>query len=186
MIPRENTILTDGTLTLRPIEVQDAPVMVAAVQESVPEIMPWMSWCTPDYDLDTACAWLATLPGAWQAGIQYAFAITAAHDGRFLGGVGLNHINPVFRLANLAYWVRTTAAGRGVATRAAWLTARFGLEHLGLQRVEIVVSVDNQPSLRVAQKTGALREGVLRSRLMVRDIIQDAVMHALIPQDFGI
>jgi ribosomal-protein-serine acetyltransferase len=144
MIPREKTTLTDGTLTLRPIEVQDAPALVAAVQESVADVMPWLSWCSPEYDLDAARAWLATLPGNWQAGIQYGFAITTTQEGSYLGCVGLNQVNPIHRLANLGYWVRTTAVGGGVATRAARLVAKFGFERLGLQRVEIVVAAGNQ------------------------------------------
>ena len=186
MISRENTILTAGDLTLRPLEVQDAPALVAAVHESMAEVMPWLSWCSPEYDLDAARAWIETLPGAWQAGIQYGFAITTTQGGRFLGCIGLNQVNHIHRLGNLGYWVRTTAVGGGVATRAARLAARFGFEQLGLQRVEIVVSSGNQRSQRVAQKTGAVREGILRNRLMVRGTPHDAVMFGLISQDLGL
>jgi len=178
--------LTDETLTLRPMRVADARSVVEAVQESVAEIMPWLGWCTPAYDLAVATAWLDSLPQAWSAGIQYAFAITDTTTGRFLGSTGLNHINHIHRLANLGYWVRTGATRRGVASRSARLIARFGFEQLGLIRAEIVVSVGNQASLRTAEKAGARPEGVLRNRLVIRERVTDAVMHALIPQDFGL
>ena len=38
------TILSDGVITLQPIGPEDTLDVVEAVQESVAEIMPWMSW----------------------------------------------------------------------------------------------------------------------------------------------
>jgi ribosomal-protein-serine acetyltransferase len=61
--------------------------------------------------------------------------------------------------------------------------ARFGFNELKLNRIEIVVAVRNTASLRVAEKVGATREGVLRSRLVAHGQIHDAVMFSLIRGD---
>ena len=61
-----------------------------------------------------------------------------------------------------------------------------GFEKLGLSRIEIVVSKDNEPSLRVAEKLGATKEGLLRNRLRLLGSPCDAYMHSFIPQDFGL
>lgn len=185
MIPYD-TILTDGFINLRPPTIEYAPAIVDAVQESVDQIMPWMDWCKPDYDENVARSWLAGLPEAWNCGTQYALMISDVQTGEFLGGTGLNHINYQYRLANLGYWVRTSACGRGIATRAARLVAEFGIKQVNLLRAEIVVAVGNKPSLRVAEKSGARREGVLHNRLIVREKVFDAVMHSLTPQDIGL
>lgn len=185
MVPYD-TMLSDGVIILRPPRIDDAPALVKAVQESVDEIMPWMDWCTPEYNEGIARPWLATLPEAWEAGTQYGLVITEAKTERILGGTGLNQINNAYRLANVGYWVRSSATGRGIATRAARLAGEFGVKQVGLLRAEIVVAVDNQPSLRVAEKSGAKREGVLRNRLVVREKVLDAVMHSFTPQDFGL
>src|SRR5437764_6118705 len=55
----------------------------------------------------------------------YSFAVLDQSCGRFLGGVGINFINRVHQFANLGYWVRTSAAGRGVA--------KIGRAHVELQ-----------------------------------------------------
>jgi len=176
--------LTDGVVILRPLSVNDLPALLEAVHESVDEIMPWMTWCTPDYNEEIARPWLATLPEAWEVGTQYGLAIIDAQTGRFLGGTGLSHFNPAYRLANLGYWVRTSATGRGVATRSARLVGEFAVTQLDLLRAEIVVAVGNKPSQRVAEKCGAKREGILRNRLIVREKVFDAVMYSLTPQDY--
>ena len=62
----------------------------------------------------------------------------------------------------------------------AWTT---GFEELDLRRIEIVVTLANDASLRVAEKVGARREGVLRRRLMAHGESYDAVMFSLISED---
>jgi RimJ/RimL family protein N-acetyltransferase len=51
-----------------------------------------------------------------------------------------------------------------------------------LNRIEILVAVDNLASQRVAAKVGAVREGILRNRLLLHGKIHDAVMFSLIPK----
>jgi RimJ/RimL family protein N-acetyltransferase len=171
MIPRDIE-LTDEVILLRPPELSDAESIYAAVREPIPEIKPWMSWCHEGYSINETREWLASLPGGWEEGSNYAFVITEAAGGRILGGCGLNHINRFFRLANLGYWVRSSSTGRGIAGRATKLVARFGIEQLGPVRLEIVVAVGNRRSLRVAQKVDATGEGVLRNRLITGQELQ--------------
>jgi RimJ/RimL family protein N-acetyltransferase len=71
-----------------------------------------------------------------------------------------------------------------VASSAARLAARFGLEHLGFQRIEIMAAVGNIGSQRAAEKAGALREAVLRKRLLVKGQPTDAVLYSLVAEDF--
>lgn len=63
------------------------------------------------------------------------------------------------------------------------LMARFAFEQIGLHRVEILAAIPNVASQRVAEKTGAVREGVLRNRLLIGGVSQDAVLFSLIPRD---
>ena len=109
-----------------------------------------------------------------------------AQTGEFLGRCGLNHLHPVYHLANLGYWVRTSQHGAGIAGRAARLVARYGFEHGGLIRAEIVMAVSNEKSRRVAEKLLAHYEGVLLNRMVIGRRIEDAHMFSLIPQDFGL
>jgi RimJ/RimL family protein N-acetyltransferase len=62
------------------------------------------------------------------------------------------------------------------------LLADFGFKELKLNRIETLVAVDNLASQRVAAKVGAVREGILRNRLLLRGKIHDAVMFSLIPK----
>lgn len=176
---------SDDAVMIRPYGAGDVEALYEAARASVAEVGPWLTWCHEGYSRQEAAAWIAERPAAWAAGREYAFAVFDAPSGRYLGGCGLNSIHPLHRFANLGYWVRTDDTRRGVATRAARLVAGFGFQELGLVRLEIVVAVGNYASLRVAEKVGARREGLLRHRLVQADGPTDAVMFSLIPEDVG-
>ena len=169
---------------LRPYREGDGPLLFEAVRESIAEISPWLPWCHQNYSIEESREFVASREAAAQGDEHYSFAVfSKQNDRQLLGGVGLNFINRVHQFGNLGYWVRTNAAGQGVATRATRLAARFGFEQLGLQRIEIVASVDNVASQRVAERVGAVREGVLRKRLLIGGEPQDAVMFSLMRDD---
>lgn len=176
-------MLTDDAVALRPFLAADAEPLYAAVRESLAEVAPWMPRLHAGLTLDDVRAFIEGDRAERAAGRAYSFAITDASGDEILGGCGLTQVNAMHRFANMYYWVRSSRTGRGVAPAAIRLLARFGFEQLGLQRVEIVVAVGNQASMRAAEKAGALREGLLRSRLSQHGQQRDAVMFALVPQD---
>jgi RimJ/RimL family protein N-acetyltransferase len=164
--------------TIRLYRQGDAEQMPAAVRESVAEVAPWMGWCHAGYSLDEARAWVAAQEELARQGLAYEFAIWS--EGRYLGGCGINQISRANRFANLGYWVRSSAMGRGVAPAAARLVAEHAFEKTDLIRLEIVCAVGNVRSQRVAEKVGAVREGVLRNRLVLPSGPSDAVMFSLV------
>jgi RimJ/RimL family protein N-acetyltransferase len=175
--------LIEGPLLIRPYREGDASALYEAVRESISEVSLWLPWCHQNYSIEESREFIGSRDIASQSGEWYSFGIFEKDGGRFLGGVGINFINRVHQMANLGYWVRTSAAGRGIATAATRMAARFGFEQIGLQRIEIVAAVDNIPSQRVAEKAGARREGVLRKRLLIRGASLDAVLFSLVPED---
>ena len=106
--------------------------------------------------------------------------------GQILGGCSLSHIHPVYHFCNLGYWVRTSRHGEGIAARATKLAAQFAFEKVKLIRAEIVISVGNEYSKRVAEKVGAHYEGILLNRMVVGKNVYDAHMYSLVPSDFGL
>lgn len=164
---------------IRPYEAADAEPLWQAARESVAEVFPWLPWCHAAYSMAEATDWVTSRAKLATERREFAFAIVGA-DGRFLGGCGINQINPIHGFGNLGYWVRTSATGRGVATEAVRQAAEFAFSKTDLVRLEIVCAADNLRSQRVAERAGALREGVLRNRLRLHDEPVDAVMYSLI------
>ena len=170
---------------IRRYRAGDAAALFEAARESVSEVYPWLPWCHPEYTEEEAREWAASRGRLFDEDTEYNFAILDSSAG-FLGGCGLNQINRVHRIANLGYWVRTSALGRGVASAAVEQLAQFAFAETDLVRLEIVCAVGNEASQRVAEKAGATREGVLRDRLCLHGRPRDAVMYSFTrPPAFG-
>jgi len=171
-------------IVVRPWQANDAAVLYEAARESIATVGPWLSWLDTLYGRQDAERWVTDSRDRWERSTEYRFAVLGAGaDGPFLGGAGINHLNTVHAIGNLGYWVRASATGRGVASRAARLVARFGLTTAALGRIEILTAVDNLASQRVAAKVGATFEGVLRDRLEVRGRRIPARLYSLVRQD---
>ena len=177
---------SDGKILIRPLHAGDIQPMFEAVRESIKEVSAWMPWCHSAYSIEEASAFVLSREEAWKNEAEYGFGVFDVATLGYLGGVGLNFINRVHQCANLGYWVRTSSSRRGVASSAARLAARFGFEELGLQRIEIFAAVGNHPSQRAAEKAGAVREGILRKRLLINGQPQDAVLYSLTTEDLGL
>jgi len=157
----------------------DAEPLAAAVRESLEDLEPWMEWASDAYDVAVARRWIGDQARNREARGAFEFLITGS-DGAVLGCCGINRISPSpIRLANLGYWVRSSASGRGIAPEATRRVAAWGFGNTDLVRVEVVVAVGNHRSRRVAEKAGARFEGTLRARLWTRGP-QDALMYSLV------
>lgn len=181
----EEVELTNSIITLRPHRPKDIEPCFEAVRESINELSPWMWWCNSKYSIEETRTFIESRPEAWEKGTEYAFAIIDSNDGYYMGNCGLNHINLTDKIANLGYWVRTSRSGHGVATSATLIVSQFAFKTLGLNRLEIIVATDNQRSIRVAEKAGALREGILRKRIIVGENVYDAFIFSIIPDDLS-
>jgi ribosomal-protein-serine acetyltransferase len=164
--------------SIRLYEPEDAEHLFTAARESAADISPWMGWCHPQYGLEDARRWIAEQSDLARKGAAYAFSVW--REGRYVGGCGLNQINTAHRFANLGYWVRSSATGRGVAPAAVRLVAAFAFASTDLLRLEIVCAVGNVRSQRVAEKAGAVREGRLRNRLVIPSGPTDAFLYSLV------
>lgn len=132
--------------------------------------------------MEEAAQWATSQALAFKQGQEYEFVVTDG-KGRFLGGCGLNHINVADRIANLGYWVRTSEMGRGIALQAVLEVVEFAFKETSLERLEIVCAVENRASRRVAEKSGAVREGVARGRIYLHGQARDAIVYSILRTD---
>ncbi len=166
-------------ISIRPYRLEDTEACYQAVMESLDSLSRFMPWAHPELTLETQRIWVTTKVAAFHQGSEFEFVITS-EEGHYLGGCGLNRIDTLNRRANLGYWVKSSAAGKGAATAATRLLVEWGFANTELVRLEVLVSTRNPASLRVAEKAGAIREGVLRNRLLLGGEWHDAVMHSFV------
>ena len=167
-------------LYIRRYETSDDQALFTAAIESIEHVYPFLPWCHPAYSIEETREWLATITPDWNKGNGYGFGIFDIETKDLLGGCGFNRIDE-HAVANLGYWIRATALGRGVATEATSALAEFAFKYARIRRIEIIMSVENEASRRVAEKAGATYEGRLRNRLYLHGKTHDAHCFSLIP-----
>ena len=163
--------LEDDVVRLRPFEERDVPAIAAACQD--PEIPRWTAVPSPYTEAD-ARQWL-------ESDEEESFAVVDKQSDELLGSIGVRYFDG--GIGEVGYWVKREARGRGVATRALGLVARWALVDRGLGRFQLRADVANEASQRVAEKAGFVREGVLRSALAFKGERRDVVMYSLVPDD---
>jgi RimJ/RimL family protein N-acetyltransferase len=170
--------LADDVVVLRPWRESDVPAQLDAFGD--PLFRRFSDWA-PQAEVD-ARRRLGEQEAARQRGVQVQLAMVEPHDHDvMLGGASLNDVDQEQRRASVGYWLAPEARGRGVATHAVRLIARWAFEDLRLQRLELTCGPDNQASQRVAQRCGFVREGVLRSHMRFKGGRRDTVVFGLLP-----
>ncbi len=174
------TIVT-GDLCIRPFHSRDHSAFLAAVRESVPSVGRWLPWCREEYSADDAWSWFRHCRRDLAAGVSCDLGLFSRDSGVFLGGIAIHHLIPGHHCGELGYWVRQSQQGKGIAPQAMAAMAEYGFGELSLVRLEIVTARENRAGRRVAEKIGALFEGVARNRLSLHGRVHDAVIYSLIP-----
>jgi RimJ/RimL family protein N-acetyltransferase len=153
--------LGDGVIVLRPWTESDVPAIADACREQ--EIARWLDQVPQPYTEADARAYVALGRRGWSDGTLATFAVTDATSSEVLGAIGVHWLDTANGVGEVGYWVKAGARGRGIAPRALGLVAHWALEERRLGRLQLRADVRNTASIRVAEKAGFVREGVLRS-----------------------
>jgi RimJ/RimL family protein N-acetyltransferase len=125
-------------------------------------------------------------PRRWASSTDVELVIADAAHAEPLGLISLRIAEQDPGLAAVGYWLRPEARGRGAATVAVQLIARWVFDELDVQRLELTTAPENVASQRVAERVGFTREGVLRGLVATKnDGRRDSVMFSLLPTDLG-
>ncbi|MBI5360498.1 MAG: GNAT family N-acetyltransferase [Planctomycetes bacterium] len=108
--------------------------------------------------------------------IAYNYAVV--HLGKVVGGIGVIINQSARHIGILGYFIEEAWWGKGFATKALKAVEKIGFEKLKLTRLEILIACPNKASVKVAQKCGYVKEGMLRKRLFIKGRYEDAYLFA--------
>ena len=118
----------------------------------------------------------------WTRGTRATFSVSDANDA-CLGHVWVE-VDPVDgHRGSLGYWLLPEARGKGFATRSVRLVSRWAFEELGMARLSLNTEPSNDRSQRVAERSGFVKEGVLRSYEDIGGRRIDCVVFSLVRAD---
>ncbi|WP_269792017.1 GNAT family protein [Stenotrophomonas sp. Iso1] len=114
------------------------------------------------------------------------WAIADADSDQLIGTSALFALDLTQGRAEIGYSLHPDWQHRGLATEALRLILRYAFDALQLRRVEADADPRNEPSCRLLEKLGFVREGLLRERWNVNNEICDTAFYGLLRHDFKI
>jgi [ribosomal protein S5]-alanine N-acetyltransferase len=168
-------------LRLRELLKEDAK----AVHEysSDPEVTRYMNW-GPNTEEDTNRFIQRSIASQnEQPRMNFTFAMVLKSEDKLIGGCGVYVSNPINREALLGYVLHRGYWGRGYATETASALVEFGFNKLKLHRIFATCDPKNVASVRVLEKVGMQKEGLLRENYLVRGKWRDSLLFAIIEND---
>jgi RimJ/RimL family protein N-acetyltransferase len=113
------------------------------------------------------------------------FGLAIEFEGRVVGGCRIEMQDAAKREADLGYVMNRRYWGRGIATEAARGLLAFGLGELKLHRVWATCDPENAGSIRVLEKSGMQREGLMREHQFVKGRWRDSLLYAMLDRDWS-
>jgi RimJ/RimL family protein N-acetyltransferase len=102
-------------------------------------------------------------------------------DGEAVGGIGFElGLGNYAKTGHFGYWLGESYWGRGIMSAAVRATVEYVFSHADVVRLEAPVFEWNSPSMRVLEKCGFVREGVLRRSAFKDGQVIDTVLYARI------
>jgi ribosomal-protein-alanine N-acetyltransferase len=128
------------------------------------------------YSLNDAFIWVAFMR---QQERQTNFAI--AIDGQVCGGIAVDlKVDANHQEAEIGYWLAEPYWGRGIITEAVQLLTHYAFENLGIIRIQAGVFSKNTASMRVLEKAGYVKEGIMRNALIKKGEVMDKHLYAIL------
>ena len=158
----QNMLLKSRHIYLRFLRKTDTARLFAAVEESRNELDQHVTGPICLHSIFEAEELIERAKLRRRKRQGYYFGIFASSTKQFVGYVNLHGTGEQNRSGEVGYWVRTSQAGKGIATTATALIVRFGFKELRLHRIVLLAAVDNPASWRVAEKIGFVYDGVQR------------------------
>lgn len=165
---------------LRPLDSADAPRIrelagaaeVAAMTLRIPH----------PYPEGLAEAWIGTQPVLLATGRAVTFGVMVHGDPALCGCVGIE-LEALHRRGEIGYWLGVGYWNRGYATEAVTAATEFAFSFLNLERITALCFAENAASLRVLEKCGFRREGVLRRHILKNNVLCDVVACGLLREE---
>jgi RimJ/RimL family protein N-acetyltransferase len=163
----------------------DAPLLKAAIDDSLEHLRPWMPWAENEpEELDKKIDGLRRFRGKFDLGQDFVYGIFTRDESQVVGGTGL-HTRLGEGAREIGYWIHVNWINQGLATEVSAALTRVAFEIDRVSRVEIHCDPANVRSAAVPRKLGYTHEATLRQRLPQSDgTLRDTMIWTLLASEY--
>src|SRR5699024_4816900 len=112
-----------------------------------------------------------------RTGIRWG--MTLKDEERIIGSCGFLNIHPKHYRTEVGYELSKDYWGKGIADEALKAVISYGFQHFQLERIEALIEPENVRSLKLIEKQGFKREGLLRHYEFTCGKFDDLYMYSI-------
>jgi len=118
-------------------------------------------------------------------GTLYQWGVALRNGDQVIGTVTLAWINREHRRADVGFALAASAWGQGYATEAVARLIKYAFDDMELHRLGADVDPRNERSIRLLERLGFQREGLLRERYHLAGEVQDSLILGLLRREYS-
>jgi RimJ/RimL family protein N-acetyltransferase len=158
---KENYILENETVRLRPLEVSDFDLLLEYSMNE-PEI--WSFNSNGANGAENLEKYIANAIKQREEGREYPFIIFDKISGKYVGSTRFYAIFLEVKTVEIGYtWYGKKHQGTGINKNCKYLLLEFAFEKLQMERVAFAANSKNERSINAMKSIGCVVEGVLRN-----------------------
>ncbi len=173
-------VLTGATITLRELELRDAPSLLAML--STAEVARFIS--PPPTTVEGFERFIQWAQEQRRNGEYVCFAVVPHGMSVAVGFFQVRRLEPRFGTAEWGFALGSAYWGTGIFVEGGRITVDFAIATLGVHRLEARAAVANGRGNGALKKLGATREGILRQSFQRHGRYIDQVMWAILDSDW--
>ena len=166
---------------LRLLEEADARDLHDLIESNRAYLTPWLPWAAGQTFEDTLDFIRGTRS---QAEENEGFQAAIVTEKGIAGVIGYVSVDWGNRSTRVGYWLDEGQQGRGTMTAAVRLLVDHALTVWRLNRVEILVAIENHRSRAIPDRLGFHQEGTLRQFQLVGGRYLDCVSYSMLAADW--
>jgi RimJ/RimL family protein N-acetyltransferase len=170
--------LTGELVVLRPLDEGDYEALKAAMDD--PDVTR-LTGSHGEITEERARQWMRTRKDQTD---RLDLAIVDQATAEVVGEAVLNEWDPDNESCNFRILIGPSGQGRGLGTEATRLILEYGIEQLGLHRIELGVYSFNPRAQRAYEKAGFVVEGVRREALLWDGEWVDSIVMSVLASDW--
>jgi len=113
------------------------------------------------------------------------FLLMERRSGKTIGKAGFHTWHAIHRRAELGYAIDLDAyKNQGYMSEALAPVLKYGFEKMNLHRIEAFLSLANTPSVKLVEKFGFTKEGLLREHYFKNNVHEDSACYSLLRREY--
>lgn len=175
-------LLQQGNIFIREYKRSD----LLSVHEMLSDPIVYRTTCAIPLNcsLTFASRWLECVRKSLKKEADLEYGIFSAHNGEYIGNVGLIGIDYINRSANITYIITPKFHHMGYGCAAAKMMVQYGFETLGLTRIHGKCMDFNTASKMVMLKCGFLYEGTGRGEMIKEKKLVNIEHYGILKNDY--